>query len=99
MAVSITMSIAHSISCQITVDCDCSMPAWLLLLLLVPGPSLCSLAEWDLWPLVTPVLGPLSPACRDASTAYLTLLQVQYSAVQCQCSTLQYSALRATRVQ
>ena len=70
------------------------MPAWLLLLLLAPGPGLCSLDGWDLWPLVTPVLGPLSPACRDASTAYLTLLQVQYSTVHAvHCSTVQYSTV------
>ena len=93
MAVSIT---CISISCQITVYC--SMRAWLLVpLLVVPGPGLSSLAGWDLWPLVTPVLGPLSPACRAASTAYLALLQVQCSTVQY--STIQYSTVHHSTVQ
>ena len=37
-----------------------------------------SIEDWDLWPLITPVLGNLSQECRSASEEYIRLLNESF---------------------
>ena len=55
----------------------CKMREWnrpVILLLLCPGAYGSMIEDWDLWPLITPVLGDLSEECKSASEEYIRLL-------------------------